>query len=248
MGKYKCKKDMKSVFGNFCVSAKAGDVYTVNDTANGIITMKPAAPDGYWLTIDAADFDNLFEAVNEKKLFILVGDSGCGKTAVAERCMELMEGIERIRTCTSRPWRTGEPEDAYYFIDDEEFTRHPEKFVETTVYAGYHYGTYLAEVERAISGEHPVLWIMEKEGALKIKERFPDDTMVIHIDRDTKACIRAVMDRDIPEKDKLNRVIRMIKEDYHWADWAVSNNRTVTDAADKLADLIRLMNPSSIAR
>lgn len=75
---------------------------------------------------------------------VLVGKTGSGKTAIAERLTKYFR-YEKVKSCTTRPRRADEDDDAYDFLSDEEFDR--AKLSLKTGYGGYRYGTPIDRLE-----------------------------------------------------------------------------------------------------
>src|SRR3989344_7466660 len=86
-----------------------------------------------------------------KKLFIVTGPSGVGKTTLAEQALkEYSDQIERTRTYTTREIRAGEEDGVgYNFISLNEFKRRIEKgfFLEYAEVYGKFYGSGKPDVE-----------------------------------------------------------------------------------------------------
>lgn len=101
------------------------------------------------------------------KPFAIIGPTCSGKTTLADQ-LEHECGIPRIRTYTTRPQRSDEDPDAYYFIEDQVFSLMDEKkmFDETKSYTVadgsiWRYGSIIAEVKE------PTSIILTPDGARK---------------------------------------------------------------------------------
>lgn len=112
-----------------------------------------------------------------KKIIVLVGASGSGKTTVGNELTK--HGIVKLVTTTTRPPREGEVEGIdYYFVDEDDFD--PHQFLETTCYNGHQYGLSLKEIESALDQHEIVHLAMDKNGARAMKAAYPDQCLVIY--------------------------------------------------------------------
>ena len=119
------------------------------------------------------------------KCGILAGASGVGKTAVAELLLRTTPCVKQI-TCTTRLPRPGEINGVHYhFLTEEAFQKAVEngEFIETFRYAGNNYGTRYADLSSLMAEDKDVIIVMEINGAMKIKESFPDCTKIIYLER-----------------------------------------------------------------
>lgn len=111
-----------------------------------------------------------------KKIIVLVGASGSGKTTVGNELTK--HGIVKLVTTTTRPPREDEVEGIdYYFIGKADLD--PHHFLEVTCYNGYHYGLSLKEIKSALDKHELVHLAMDKNGAKAMKTEYPDQCLVI---------------------------------------------------------------------
>lgn len=125
-------------------------------------------------------------------ILILTGRSGCGKNAVAEWLISHY-GYEMVKTCTTRKRRDGEPEDAYYFMTEDEFKAGimEGRFAEFDIYVRNYYGTLRSSLEQC----EKALIIATPDGAYHIKKVFPE-TFVVHIATDMKTAVLRAISRE----------------------------------------------------
>ena len=111
------------------------------------------------------------------KLFILSAPSGTGKSTVAGKLLQQLEGIRRIVTATTREPRPGEkPGVDYIFLSKEEFEKGIKegRFLEYANVYGNYYGTPRDQVERNLEEGYDSLLVIDVQGAFKVKSLYPD--------------------------------------------------------------------------
>ncbi len=119
--------------------------------------------------------------INQSKLVVVSGPSGCGKDTVVGCLMKMREDVFLSVSCTTRKPRNNEIDGVhYYFLSEEEFIKRVEKkrMLEYTNYAGHYYGTPMDELEEKLTGNNTVVLIIEVEGAKNVKETYPDSLCV----------------------------------------------------------------------
>lgn len=114
--------------------------------------------------------------MKENKVVILSAPSGCGKTTILKALMERGLPLEFSVSATSRQKREGEVDgkDYYYFTPQQFMAKvDAQDFLEwNEVYAKQYYGTLLSEIDRiAVNGKH-VIFDVDVQGGLSIKEKF----------------------------------------------------------------------------
>lgn len=116
--------------------------------------------------------------------FIITGPSGAGKTTVSEALLAQNLSVSKVVTHTTRAARPGEVDGVHYhFVTDVEFRElvYADALVEYAFVYGFWYGT--ARQEIAIIHEenrHPLL-VLDIQGALWWKNKFPSDTYLIFL-------------------------------------------------------------------
>ena len=83
--------------------------------------------------------------MDTKNIYLLVGESGNGKTSVSEH-LERQYGLTSIQSYTTRPKRS-ENENGHIFITDSEFDNLKD-LVAYTEFNNYRYGTTTDQVEQ----------------------------------------------------------------------------------------------------
>jgi guanylate kinase len=117
---------------------------------------------------------------DEKKvgmLVILSAPSGCGKDTVLAELFNRAGWLKRSISLTTRQKREGEKDgEDYYFVSREYFQSKLEsgQILEHTSYSGNYYGTPKTTVDEWLKQGETVILKIEVEGAVKIKELYPD--------------------------------------------------------------------------
>lgn len=115
------------------------------------------------------------------KLVVISGFSGVGKGTVVKRLMEDYDHYALSVSMTTRKPRENEVHGVhYFFVGDEEFEKMiaEDGFLEHAGYVGHYYGTPKAFVERTLSKGIDVILEIEVQGAMQIKEKFPEAVTV----------------------------------------------------------------------
>lgn len=112
----------------------------------------------------------------KRKLFVITGPSGVGKTTLVDALLSSSKKCARVITCTTRAPRKGEQEGKQYrFLSREDFLgkiKRDEFFEHAEVYGNY-YGALNEDVEEMLSSGKYVLMSVDVQGASSIKKRNP---------------------------------------------------------------------------
>ena len=110
-------------------------------------------------------------------LVVVSGFSGVGKGTLMRRLTEKYDDYALSISATTRQPREGEKDGReYFFHTKEEFEKmiSEDALVEYDCYCGNYYGTPSAYVEEQRNAGRDVILEIEIQGALKIREKFPD--------------------------------------------------------------------------
>lgn len=109
-------------------------------------------------------------------LVVVSGFAGTGKGTVMKELLKKYDSYALSVSATTRNPRPGEVDgEAYFFKTKEEFEKMIEEdaFVEYACYVGNYYGTPKKYVEEQLAAGKDVILEIEIQGALKIKEKYP---------------------------------------------------------------------------
>ncbi len=122
------------------------------------------------------------KADNRGILIVFSGFSGAGKGTVMQRLLEQYKDQYALSiSATTRPPRPNEEDGReYFFKTRKEFEKMIEKneLIEYALYVENYYGTPKAYVEEQLSAQKDVILEIEIQGALKVKELFPDTLLL----------------------------------------------------------------------
>lgn len=121
--------------------------------------------------------------MNNKGLLIIIsGYSGTGKGTVVKRLLEKYDERYALSiSATTRNPREGELDGReYFFKSKEEFEEMiaNEELIEHACYVDNYYGTPKSYVEDRLNEGKNVILEIEIQGALKVKELFPDSVLI----------------------------------------------------------------------
>ena len=115
------------------------------------------------------------------RLIVVSGPSGVGKGTVVSRLLERLDGAQLSISVTTRRPREGEADGVdYLFVDDDTFDAMVEdgELLEWATYAGNRYGTPQGPVDQALRSGRDILLEIEVQGAVQVRSRRPDATLV----------------------------------------------------------------------
>ncbi len=114
-------------------------------------------------------------------LIVLSGPSGVGKGTVCNELRQRLPELVYSVSATTRSPRFGEEHGVnYFFRSREQFLEMIEKdqLLEHAEYVGNYYGTPRDFVEQTLESGKDIILEIEVQGALKVKEKFPEGIFV----------------------------------------------------------------------
>ena len=181
---------------------------------------------------------------SKPKIYCLVGPSGSGKTAIAGLLAET--GVYAIpKSTTTRKRRSGESENAYNFISEDEFQVYYEngRFLETTTYAGSKYGTFRDEFDKVLDKGLNAVFPIDMTGANALKMAYGERCVTVYVKRAKVEIIQSLLDRlekqlladpvnaEQIKADVRNRILSLEseKKNIHLCDKTVLNNKDLKE-------------------
>ncbi|MFQ9984496.1 MAG: guanylate kinase [Lachnospiraceae bacterium] len=172
------------------------------------------------------------------KLIVLSGCSGVGKGTVVRRLLEKYpEYVLSISATTRRP-REGEQEGVNYFYKTpEEFEQMiaGRELIEYAQYVGNYYGTPKAYVEDQLSQGRNVILEIEPQGALQIKQQYPQAMLIFINAPDLEELERRLNERGTETEEQIARRLARAQEEQRYID---DYDRQVVNGRDQLEQCV----------
>jgi guanylate kinase len=119
------------------------------------------------------------------KLIIFTAPSGAGKTTIVKHLLNKIESLAFSVSATTRERRPNEIDgESYYFMTPGDFRQKVEEdaFVEwEEVYHDQFYGTLKSEVERLWADQKNIIFDIDVQGAMSIKNAYPKEAVTIFV-------------------------------------------------------------------
>lgn len=177
-------------------------------------------------------------------LFVISAPSGSGKTSLAKRVLEEVEGLRFSVSYTTRALRGQEQQGReYHFVTPDVFRAmiEGEEFLEwENVYGRHYYGTARAPVEEALARGEDVLLDIDVKGARRIKRSFPDALLVFVIPPSYQELEKRLRQRGVDSEEEIANRLKIAREeikDYKMYDFVVVN-REIEESVARLKGII----------
>ena len=149
-------------------------------------------------------------------LIVLSGFSGAGKGTIVKKLLSTYDNYALSISMTTRSPRPGEEHGReYFFVEKEVFEEHiaKDELVEYAQYVGNYYGTPKAYVEEQLANGKDVILEIEIQGALKIKERFPQALLLFVTTKSAEVLRDRLVGRGTETQEVINnRLARAVEE------------------------------------
>ena len=162
-------------------------------------------------------------AVAEKKerglLVVISGFSGAGKGTLIRELLHQYPNYRLSVSATTRAPRAGEQNGKdYFFVSRERFEEmiaHRE-LIEYASYVGNYYGTPKAYVEEMLEAGSDVILEIEIQGALKVKEIFPEAVFVFIAPPNAETLEQRLTGRGTESKEQVIARLKRAAEESRW--------------------------------
>ena len=192
---------------------------------------------------------------NKKGILIVIsGFSGAGKgTLVKELLRRHGEDYCLSVSMTTRTPRPGERDGVEYFFTDREHfedTIARDGLIEYASYCGNYYGTPKAYVEERLSEGRNVILEIEIQGALKIKDRFPESLLIFVTPPNAEELKRRLEGRGTASEEVIaSRLARAAEESkgVEFYDYLVVNDK-LEESAEEVHHLVAAARRAPVRR
>lgn len=154
---------------------------------------------------------------NKKGALVVVsGFSGAGKGTVMKSLLQAYDNYALSISMTTRNKRPGEEDGReYFFVDVNTFEQKikENQVIEYAKYCDNYYGTPREYVEKQLEAGKDVILEIEIQGALKVKELFPDAVLLFIMPPSAKELKERLVSRGTETEEVINkRMKRAIEE------------------------------------
>ena len=149
-------------------------------------------------------------------LAVVSGFSGAGKGTVMKALLEKYDNYALSISATTRAPRPGEQDGReYFFMTDGQFEEliQNDRLIEHARYVNHYYGTPRSYVESKMAEGKDVILEIEIQGALKVKEKFPDTLLLFVTPPSAKELKNRLIGRGTETMDVIeSRLARAVEE------------------------------------
>ncbi|WP_274629409.1 guanylate kinase [Arvimicrobium flavum] len=157
-------------------------------------------------------------------MLVLSSPSGAGKSTIARNLLEIDHGFELSVSVTTRQRRGSEIDGVHYHFRDQrefEFLRENDELLEWAEVHGNFYATPRKPAERAMADGRDMLFDIDWQGAVQLKEKMRGDIVSIFILPPSMAELKARLQRRAEDAaESIERRLNNAKiEIEHWREY-----------------------------
>jgi len=181
--------------------------------------------------------------MNKGLLIVLSGPSGVGKGTVCSVLRTKMPDLVYSVSATTRAPRQGEIDGVNYFFKSKEQFQEMiarDALLEYAEYVGNFYGTPRDFVERTLESGKDVILEIEVQGALKVKEKFPEGVFVFLMPPSLDELKQRIVGRGTESQDTINNRMTVAVEEINLLrhyDYAVVNDE-IDSACHRIQSIV----------
>ena len=155
-------------------------------------------------------------------LIVLSGPSGVGKGTVCKALRNIMPDLVYSVSATTRSIRQGEQDGVnYFFKTKEEFLSmiDTDRLLEWAEYVGNYYGTPRSFVEQTIADGNDVILEIEVQGAMKVKQKFPEGIFIFLAPPDLNELKNRIVGRGTETEESIKNRLSVAREEIELMDY-----------------------------
>lgn len=179
-------------------------------------------------------------------IIVISGPAGSGKGTVVKLLRDMVPTLGISVSATTRNPRPGEVEGVhYYFISKEEFERRiaTGEILEHTYYCDNYYGTPKSELERITAEGKDIIFEIEVNGAIQIKNLFPEAVAIMLLPPDAKTLEARLRGRGTESEEVIKQRLRRARDELkllHHYDYLVVNGENMAkECAELIKDIVK---------
>lgn len=158
---------------------------------------------------------------NNGILVVISGFSGAGKGTLVKKLLENYDNYALSISMTTRNPREGEENGVHYFFTDHDtFEKkiNENGLLEYASYCGNYYGTPKAYVEEKIAEGKDVILEIEVQGALQIKEKYPNSLLLFVTPPSAQNLYDRLKGRNTETEEQIHKRITRAVDEADWID------------------------------
>ncbi len=177
-------------------------------------------------------------------LFILSGPSGVGKGTVRRELFAKANDLKYSISMTTREKRAGETDGVDYFYKSKEAFEElieENQLLEYAQFVNNYYGTPRKYVEDTLEAGHDVFLEIEVQGALQVKENFPEGVFIFLFPPSLEELKNRIVSRGTESKELVLQRLREARKEIEMMDaynYVVVNDH-VDSAVSKIQSIIQ---------
>ena len=181
------------------------------------------------------------------KFIVISGPSGVGKTTIANY-LQTIYNLKPSISITTRDLRKDEK--GYISVSRESFEEliRGNKFLEwQEVYDGIYYGTLNSVIDEFIREGYNILFVLDVIGAVKIKDKYKDDSLLIFIQPPSLSVLEdRLRDRNTETEETIKKRLDRAKFEIEYGnnnfDIIITNNNledAIEEVSNKVLEFIK---------
>ena len=177
------------------------------------------------------------------QIFVISAPSGCGKTTISKRVLRRAGNLTpSVSMTTRKPRRNEKNTKDYFYVSKKRFKEKIKKgaFLEWENNFGHFYGTPKSFALKNIKNGRDLLLSIDVKGAMQVRKRFPESTLIFIKPPSVKELLRRLKGRRTDASGEIEKRIKIAKKELGYApqyDYVVLN-KDLGKAVKKVVEII----------